>query len=100
MNKYRGDGVFLAILSESGRPRTIRSQYGHDFGSRIGWHCPGSDKRKRGASAERRRPGGAGRIRSNAAAKSCLTRERILRECPILVAMSMALVMPGLSNDS
>ena len=100
MNIYRGNSVFLAILSEGGRPRTIRGQYGHDFSSRIGRHCPGSEERKRGASAERRRSAGAGRIRSNATAKSCLTRERILRECPILVAMSMALVMPGLSDDS
>ena len=100
MNIYRGNCVFLAILSESGRPRTIRGQYGHDFGSRIGRHCPGSEKRKRGASAERRRPADAGWIRSNAAAQSCLTREGILGECPILVGMSMALVMPGLSDDS
>ena len=99
MNIYRGNSVFLAILSEGGRPRTIRGQYGHDFSSRIGRHCPGSEERKRGTGAERRRPAGAGRIRSNAAAKSCLTRERILGECPILVAVSMALVMPGLSND-
>ena len=97
---YRGNSVFLAILSESGRPRTIRGQYGHDFCSRIGRHCPGSEKRKRGASAERRRPAGAGRIRSNAAAKSCLTRKGILGECTILVVMSMALVMPSLSDDS
>ena len=51
---YRGNSVFLAVLSEGGRPRTIRSQYGHDFSSRIGRHCPGSEERKRGASAERR----------------------------------------------
>ena len=95
---YRGDSVFLAILSEGGRLRTVCDQFGHDLSSRIGGHCPSREER-RGASAERGRPSGAGRIGSNTATKSCLTRERVLRECPILVAMIMALLMPGLSDD-
>ena len=95
---YRGDSVFLAILSEGGRLRTVSDQFGHDLSCRIGGHCPSSEER-RGASAERRRPSGAGRIGSNTATQSCLTRERVLRECPILVAMIMALLMPGLSDD-
>ena len=53
VNIYRGHSVFLAILSEGSRPRTKRGQYGHDFSGRISRHCPGSEERKRGASAER-----------------------------------------------
>lgn len=97
---YRGDSIFLAVLGNGCRPRTVRGQSGHDFSSRIGGHCPSREERNRGASAERRRPAGASRIGSDTTAVSCLTRERVLRECPINVAMSMALMMPGLSDDS
>ena len=89
-------------MGQGSGPRTICGQHGHDFSGRIGGHCPSREERKRGTSAERRRPAGAGagRIRSNTAAKSRLKRERVLGECPILVVMSMALVMPGLSDNS
>ena len=97
---YRGDSVFLAVLGKGSRPRTVCGQFGHNFSSRIGGHCPGSEERKRGTSAERRRPAGAGRVGSNTTADSCLTGERVLRECPIVVVMSMALMMPSLSDDS
>ena len=99
MDIYRGDSVFLAILSQGGRLRTVSDQFGHDLSSRIGGHWAPSSEERRGASAERRRPAGAGRIGSTTATKSCLTRERVLRERPILRAMIMALLMPGLSDD-
>ena len=100
VNIYRGDSVFLAVLGESGWPRTVCGQLCHDHGSRIGGHCPGGEEGSRGSSAERRRPASAGRIGNKTATSSYLTGERVLCERPILVAMSMALLMPSLSDDS
>lgn len=97
---YRGDRVFLAILGDGGWPGTVCGQLGHYYSRRIGGHCPSREERSRGAGAERRRPASASRIGNNTTAISCLTRERVLRECPINVAMSMALMMAGLSDDS
>ena len=100
VNTCRGDSVFLAVLGEGGWPRTVCGQFCHDLGSRVGGHCPSGEEGSRGTSAERRRPASTGRIGNKTAASSCLTGERILCERPILVAMSMALLMPSLSDDS
>lgn len=104
---YLSDGICLAVLREAGGSRTV-DHCGHNRRGRVGGHwTTGGEKLSRGASAERRIPAGTGRIRSNTAAHSCLTRitgrrfvvmKRVMRECSIL-AMSMMLVMPSLSDN-
>lgn len=71
---YLGDNVRLAVLREAGGPRAVGSQFGHYHSGRIGGHCASGEETRRGASAERRRPAGTCRIRSNTAADSCLSR--------------------------
>ena len=88
---HRGDSVFLAILSDCGRSRAICGQFGHNHSSRIGGHCPSGERK--GAGAKRRRPAGTRRIRSNTAAGSSPARERIVRDCHIVLAMGIAFVM-------
>ncbi len=73
VDPYRGDSVFLAVLSENSRPRAVCYQFGHDLRGRISGHSPSGEGR-RSASAEGKRPAGTGRIGSNTAAKSCLSR--------------------------
>lgn len=70
MGIYLGDSVRLAILREGGGPGAVGSQLGHYHSGRIGRHCASSEKR-RGASALRRRPAGAGWIGSDIATNFC-----------------------------
>lgn len=101
----------MAVLRKYGRPRAVCCQYGHDLSSCIGGHCRSGKETRRGASAERRRPAGNGRIGSNVATDSCLRRiartrrlvimimERVVRKCAIHVAMSVAFLMAGFGNN-
>ena len=69
---YRGDGVFLAVLSEGCRPRAVCRQLRYDHSSCVGGHSPSGEER--GTSGERRPGTATGGIWSNTAAKSCLTK--------------------------
>ena len=104
MHVYLGDSVLVAILCDYSGPRAVGGQFGHDLSGRVGGHRTGGEKTRRGASAERRRA--IGRVGSNSAADPAFTRvacrsrgKRILRKGTILMAMSMAFVMPGLSDN-
>ena len=106
---YFGDSVFLAVLREGCRPRAVCRQLRYDLSSCVGGHSA-SGQEKGSASGERRRSTATGRIGSNAAAISCLTRvtrrlmvvieERIVRICAVLMNMGMTFVMASLSNHS
>ena len=50
---YRGDSIFLAVLSEGRRPRAVCRQLRYDHSRGIGGHSP-SGKETRGASGERK----------------------------------------------
>ena len=113
MDAYLGDGVGFAVLDDRGRPRTVSNQFRHNRSARKSGHwAAGGEETRRGASAERRIPAGSTRSRiwSNTAAGSFLTRvtgrwfvvillERLMRECAILVALSVTLVMASLGDN-
>lgn len=114
MNIYLGHIIYLAILREAGGPRAVGDQFGHHHSSQIGGHWDaGGKETRRGASAKRRIPAGNIRLWSNTAGNSCLNkvsaragrlvviiREWVMRERPILVAMSMVSLMLSLSDNS